>query len=178
MYNNKVVFSFAGGNRALYDFTDKNPDVRCVPLNHLNNDTIIPLNNKLTAINSIFACDLRGQTTSFAYCDGTYTTQYTGIGGQATFVRASQESPGGCSIQCVPSTREVNGEMMSNIMAVLPAGTPIGTPEYFTDYIVTEFGAVRLRGLPMKERAKALIKIAHPDFQDQITAEATEHGMI
>jgi 4-hydroxybutyrate CoA-transferase len=178
MYNDKVVFTFIGGNRALYDFVDQNPAARCVPLNHLNDEGIIRLNHKVTCINAILACDLRGQTTSSAFCDGETATQYTGIGGQATFVRAAQETTGGCSIQCVPSVRDVNGELMSNIIAALPAGTPIGTPEYSADYIVTEYGAARLRGLGMRDRAKVLVKIAHPDFQDQIIAEATKRGMM
>lgn len=177
-YNGKVIFTFAGGTRALYDFVDRNPDARCVPLNHLNDPAIIRLHDNFVAINAILGCDLRGQTVSTAYCTGEGAIQHSGIGGQATFVRAAQESRHGKSIQAMPSTRVVNGVRLSNIVVAFPAGMPVGTPEYFADYIVTEFGAARLRDLGIKDRARALIKIAHPDFHDELEREARARGLL
>ncbi|NMC06507.1 MAG: hypothetical protein GYA24_14920 [Candidatus Lokiarchaeota archaeon] len=178
IYNDKVIFTFAGGTRDLYDFVDNNKDTRCVPLNHLNDTSIIRLHEKFVSINAILGCDLRGQTISSAYHDGGKIVQYSGIGGQATFVRAAQETRGGKSFQCMPSTRVVNGRRVSNIVAYFPAGAVIGTPEYFADYIVTEFGAAKLRHLGVKDRARALINIAHPDFQDEITRDARQFGIL
>lgn len=172
IFNNKVIFTFVGGTNALYKFVDNNPETRCVPLNHLNDLEIIRMHDNFVSINAILGCDLRGQTISTAYHDEQGVIQYSGIGGQATFVRAACESKGGKSFQCMPSIREVNGKRLSNIVVQFPAGTPIGTPEYFTDYIVTEYGAVRLRGLSIRERAKALINIAHPDFREELEKAA------
>jgi acyl-CoA hydrolase len=178
LYNNHTVFTFVGGTKDLYKFVDRNPDTRCVPLNHLNDPAIISMHDNFVAINAILGCDLRGQTISTAYgWDGTIH-QYSGIGGQATFVRAAQDSKNGKSFQCMPSTREVNGKIQSNIVVTFPEGIPIGTPEYFTDYVVTEYGAARLWNLGIKDRAKALIKIAHPDFRDQLEKDAKNRGLL
>jgi acyl-CoA hydrolase len=177
MYNEKVVFTFVGGTKSLYNFVNENPETRCVPLNHLNDPSIISMHDNFVSINAILGCDLRGQTISTAYCSGEGVIQYSGIGGQATFVRAAQESKGGKSFQCMPSTRNLDGKVISNVQVDFPAGTPIGTPEYFADFIVTEFGAVRLRGLGIKSRAKALINIAHPYFREKLKAEAQKKGI-
>jgi acyl-CoA hydrolase len=128
----------------------------------------------MTCIKSILTIDLSGQ--ACAHCIGGQT--YSGLGGAFEFVVGSQLSPGGKSVSCLPSTAVLkDGTEVSNIVARHPTGTRITIPEQCTDWVATEYGAVRLKLLPLEQRAAALIEIAHPRFREQLEREAREIGL-
>ena len=101
---------------------------------------------------------------------------YTGVGGQTVFMLAGAYSPGGKSISVVPSSSvpSTTGDRVSRIVATLTPGTPVTVPRTYIDYVVTEFGIAELRGKTIKQRARALCDIAHPDFKDALEDSARE----
>jgi 4-hydroxybutyrate CoA-transferase len=102
--------------------------------------------------------------------------QFSGVGGQVDFVRGASRSKGGKSIIALPSTAAKG--TVSRIACVLDAGAAVTTSRNDVHYIVTEYGAAELRGKSIRERAKALIAIAHPDFREKLTAQAKEQGLL
>jgi acyl-CoA hydrolase len=129
---------------------------------------------KMTSINSILTIDLTGQ--ACAHCLGNRT--YSGLGGAFEFAFGAQHSPGGKSIVCLPSkTKLKDGREVSNILARHDAGVRITLPEHALDWVVTEYGAVRLKFLNLEWRAKALIGIAHPQFRDELARQAVANGL-
>jgi acyl-CoA hydrolase len=169
----RVVGSFAAGTDKLYDWIDRNPDVVLLPIQEVNSPEAIAAAGRVKSINSSLIADLNGQLAS----DAVGYQQISGIGGQLEFVIGAQRAPGGRSILCLKSTARVGGERVSNIVAALPAGTPVTVPRQYADVIVTEHGAAELRELDVVERAEALIRIAHPDFRAELTRAAEERGV-
>jgi 4-hydroxybutyrate CoA-transferase len=144
----------------LYDFgyTD---DLRRL----IQQDNFVTVNNALVV-------DLTGQVSAEAFDH----RPYTGVGGQTVFMLAGAYSPGGKSISVVPSSSvpSRSGTRVSRIVDCLAPGTPVTVPRTYVDYVVTEFGIAKLRGATLKERARALCDIAHPDFQDSLRERAGE----
>ena len=159
-----MVATFLMGTQALYDFVNHNPDVEMYPSDYVNDSRVIAQNDRMISINSCLSVDLAGQVSS----ESIGLQQISGTGGQVDYVRGSNWSKGGKSIMAMPSTAK-NGTT-SRIVATLTEGTAVTTSRNDVDYVVTEYGVARLRGKSLRERAKALIKIAHPDFREELEA--------
>lgn len=160
----KMVAAFLLGSKKLYDFVDNNPDVLMLPVDYVNNPVIIAQQNKMVSINSCLQVDFNGQVNS----ESMGINQFSGIGGQLDYVRGASMCPNGKSILAMPSTAKKG--TISRIVPVFEAGTTVTTTRTDVHYIVTEYGAVNLRGKSLRERARLLISIAHPNFRDELWA--------
>ena len=166
MHRDKMVANFLMGTRRLYDFVDDNPIVNMFPVNYVNDPFVIGQNDNVVAINSAIQVDLMGQVVA----DTMGPMQFTGIGGQVDFVRGAARSSGGKAIIALPSTARKG--TVSRIVPEIGAGAAVTTMRADVDYVVTEYGVAHLRGKGLRERAGALLDIAHPEFRDQIREEA------
>jgi acyl-CoA hydrolase len=162
----KVVTGFAMGSEALYSFVDDNPAVRFLDIEFVNNPVVIAKNPQVTSINSAIQIDLTGQVCA----DSMGHRIYSGVGGQVDFVLGATFSEHGKSIIALPST--ARGGSLSRLVPALERGAGVVTTRALVDYVVTEFGIAELRGHSLVERARDLIAIAHPDFQEQLAREA------
>lgn len=161
----RMIATFLMGTQKLYDFVDDNPMVGMYPVNYTNDPFIASQNDNLVSINSCVQVDFLGQV-----CSETIGfTQYSGVGGQVDFVRAAARSKGGRSIIAMPST--ASGGKVSKIAPFLDHGAAVTTSRNDVEYIITEYGIAHLRNQTMRDRARALINIAHPDFRDQLKEE-------
>ncbi len=163
----KIVSCFAMGSRRLYDFIHRNPAVAMKETSYTNDTSIIRRNPKVTAINSAIEIDLTGQVCADTI--GTY--QYSGVGGQMDFMRGAALSEGGKPIIALAS---VTGKGESKIVSVLKPGAAVTTTRAHVRFIVTEFGTADLFGKTLKQRAKELIAIAHPNNREKLEKEAFE----
>jgi acyl-CoA hydrolase len=165
--NGYCVTSFLLGTRLLYDFADDNPIIKSLEIDYVNDPRILSQNPKVTAINSAIEIDITGQVCS----DSIGTYQYSGIGGQMDFIRGAALSEGGKPIIAMPS---ITAKGISRIVPFLKQGAGVVTTRGHIHWVVTEYGAVNLFGMNMEQRAKALIKIAHPDHKENLEKEAFE----
>jgi acyl-CoA hydrolase len=163
----KIVATFAMGTRRLYDFMDDNPQVAMLDVAYVNDTAVIRRNPRVTAINSCIEVDLTGQICA----DSIGTRHYSGVGGQMDFIRGASLSPGGKPIIALPST---TSRGTSRIAPVLQPGAGVVTTRAHVHWVVTEYGAVNLYGLGLRQRAKALIGIAHPDHREALDRAAAE----
>lgn len=161
------VTSFMLGTRKLYDFADDNPIIRALDINYVNDPHIISQNPKVTAINSALEIDITGQICA----DSIGTYQYSGIGGQMDFIRGATLSAGGKPIIAMPS---ITSKGFSRIVPYLKPGAGVVTTRGHTHWVITEYGAVDLVGMNLSQRAKALIKIAHPDHREELEKKSFE----
>ncbi len=157
----KSVTAFMIGTRKLYDFVDDNPAFRVMDISYVNDTSIIRQNPGVTAINSAIEIDLTGQVCA----DSIGTYQFSGIGGQMDFIHGASLSAGGKPIIALPS---VTGKGISRITPTLNAGAGVVTTRGHVHWVVTEYGMVDLFGKSLKQRAKALIGIAHPDHRETL----------
>lgn len=157
------------GTKDLYEWAHDNPFVQLFPVEYVNNPTVIACNDALVSINSCIEVDLFGQVAAESFGH----KQATGAGGQVDFVRGATMSNGGKSIIVINSTAARG--TVSKIRLFLSPGSIVTTPRNETQFIVTEYGIADLRGKTNKERAKALINIAHPDFRMQLVKEFMDH---
>jgi len=164
VHRGRIVTSFVAGTRRLYDFVDDNPLVEFHPCDRTNDTALIRLNPRVTAINSALQIDLTGQVCA----DSLGHRIFSGIGGQMDFVRAAALSRGGKAIIALPATAAKG--TVSRIAPVLSEGAGVVTTRGHVHWIVTEYGAVNLHGLTLRERGEALIGIAHPDFRAELAA--------
>ncbi|WMN07948.1 acetyl-CoA hydrolase/transferase family protein [Marivirga arenosa] len=163
----KLVTCFAMGSQELYDFMDDNPVVHMKEAAYTNDTAIIRKNPKVTAINSAIEIDLTGQVCADTI--GQY--QYSGVGGQMDFIRGASLSEGGKAIIAMPSA---TNKGVSKIVPFLKEGAGVTTTRAHVHYIVTEHGVVNLYGKNLRERAKALISISHPDAREELEKAAFE----
>ena len=163
----KIVTCFALGSEKLYDFIDDNPLVHFKEAGYTNDTAIIRKNPKVTAINSAIEIDLTGQVCA----DTIGKFQYSGVGGQMDFIRGASWSEGGKAIIAMPSITK-NG--VSKIVPYLQEGAGVTTTRAHVHYIATEYGVVNLYGKNLKQRAKLLISIAHPNHREQLEKDAFE----
>jgi 4-hydroxybutyrate CoA-transferase len=163
----KVVASFVMGTRRLYDFVDDNPLVALLDAAYVNDTAVIRRNPRTTAINSAVEVDLTGQVCA----DSIGTRQYSGVGGQMDFIRGASLSEGGKPIIALPSTTSA-GE--SRIVPFLKPGAGVVTTRAHVHYVVTEYGTANLYGKTLRQRARALIGIAHPEHREALTKAAYE----
>ena len=157
----RSVTSFITGTRKLYDFVHDNPSIRVMDIGYVNDTSIIRQNPKVTAINSAIEIDTTGQVCS----DSIGTYQYSGIGGQMDFIHGASLSEGGKPIIALPSQ---TNKGISRIVPFLKEGAGVVTTRGHVHWIVTEYGKVNLFGLSLKQRAKALIAIAHPNHREML----------
>ena len=170
---NKIVAAFAAGSQELLDFIDNNPQVEIGDICEVNDPLEIGKNDNFVSINTCIMTDLTGQVAS----EGVGHTQISGSGGQVDFVRGAKCSKGGVSIIALASTHKGKTGPESTICLALPHGTPVTTLRNDVQLIVTEYGVADLRGLSTKQRAKALIAIAHPDFREPLAQQAGQCGL-
>ncbi|MDD5298825.1 MAG: acetyl-CoA hydrolase/transferase C-terminal domain-containing protein [Rhodocyclaceae bacterium] len=169
---NKMVATFALGSAKLYRFMDRNPMLEMHPVNFTNDPCLAGHNNGLITINASLQVDLIGQCGS----ESLGFIPYSGTGGQADFVRAANRSEGGKSFIVLPSTAK--SDSISRIVPTLTPGTHVTTSKNDVNYVVTEFGVAQLRGKTAKQRAEALIGIAHPDFRDKLKEDARQMRLL
>jgi acetyl-CoA hydrolase len=163
----KIIAGFLMGTQRLYDFVDDNPIVELHPTEYINDPFNIAQNDKMVAINSAIQVDLTGQVCA----DSIGTFFYSGVGGQVDFVRGASRSRGGMPIIAMPSTAKDG--TVSRIVPTLTPGSGVVTTRNDVHYVATEFGVADLYGRPIRERAMALVEIAHPSFREEL-AEAAE----
>ncbi|MBB2931261.1 acetyl-CoA hydrolase/transferase family protein [Paraburkholderia silvatlantica] len=162
----KSVFTFAMGDRAMYDFMNDNPSIESYPVSYVNDPHVIAQNERVLSVNSTIEMDLTGACNS----EHVKGHQYSATGGQLDFVRGAYASRGGKSIIAFHST--AGGGRISKIVPRL-AG-PVTTPRTDTHMVVTEYGVANLKGLSSSERARALIRLAHPNVRESLTSQARE----
>ena len=165
LHPGKLVATFLMGTRRLYDFVDKNACVEMRPVDYVNDPRVIAQNEKMVSINSCIEIDLMGQVAS----ETIGLKQFSGTGGQVDYVRGAAWSAGGKSIMAMPSTA-AKGKA-SRIVPFLAQGAAVTTSRNDVDYVVTEYGIARLKGKTLKQRARALIAVAHPDFRPMLEEE-------
>ena len=157
----RSVTGFISGTRELYDFVDDNPEIRVMDIGYVNDPAVISQNPKVTAINSAIEIDLTGQVCA----DSIGTYQYSGIGGQMDFMRGASISEDGKPIIAMPSTTDKG---ISRIVPFLREGAGVVTTRGHVHWVVTEYGIIDLFGKNLRQRAKALIDIAHPDKREEL----------
>ena len=168
----KVVATFALGTKRLYDFMNRNPQLEMHPVDFTNDPFLAGQNDNLVTINASVQVDFLGQCCS----ESMGSTPYSGTGGQTDFVRAANRSKGGKSFIVLPATAK-DGKV-SRITPTLTPGSAISTSKNDVNYVVTEYGVAQLRGKSAKQRAQALIAIAHPDFRDELTEAAKKMNLM
>jgi acetyl-CoA hydrolase len=168
LHPGKVILGFVLGTRKLYDFIDNNPIFEFHPSSYTNDPFIISRNDKQVAINSALEVDLTGQVCA----DSIGYNFYSGIGGQVDFIRGAARSKGGKPIIALPSTAK--NDTLSRLVPHLKEGAGVVTSRGDVHYVVTEYGVAYLHGKTVQERCRALIKIAHPKFRDELIKFARE----
>jgi acyl-CoA hydrolase len=162
------VTTFALGSPDLYHWLDGNAEVAFLPVDVVNDPTVIGANHQLVSINGALSIDLYGQVVA----DNIGGRQVSGVGGHEDFMAGADLHVDAHSLVCMHSTATVGGQVRSRIVPLLPEGSVVSTPRHHTNVVVTEFGAAELAGLTVRERAAALAEIAHPDFRDVLRAAA------
>ena len=159
------VATFLMGTDRLYNYANNNPAVKLMPVDVVNNPAVICQNDNVVSINSCVEVDLYGQVCS----ETVGYKQISGTGGQVDFVRGANLSKNGRTIMAMPSTAAKG--TISKIVPILTEGAAVTTSRCDVNYVVTEYGIAQLKGKTLKDRARALINIAAPDFRDGLIAE-------
>jgi acyl-CoA hydrolase/GNAT superfamily N-acetyltransferase len=172
LHRGKIIATFVMGTQRLYDFVDNNPLVELHPNEYVNDPFVIAQNERMVAINAAIEVDLTGQVCS----DSLGHLFYSGIGGQVDFIRGASRSKGGRPIIALPSTAD--GGRISRIVPQLKPGAGVVTSRGDVHYVVTEYGVADLYGHNARQRAMALIGIAHPDYRHDLLAFAKEQHYV
>ena len=167
-HRGKALYSFAAGSLRMYEFLDDNPYIEAHPVSYVNFPSNIAKNDNLISVNSTIEIDLTGQCCS----ESMGTTQFSGTGGQHDYARGAFDSRGGKSIIAFYSTAK--GGEISRVVPTLARGAIVTTPRTEVHWLVSEYGAANLKGKSTRERAKALIGLAHPKFREELAAAAKE----
>ena len=165
LHRGQSVATFLMGTRRLYDYVSDNPAVAMYPVDYVNDPYVIGQNDNLVSINSCVQVDIMGQVVSTS----AGLRQISGVGGQVDFVRGANLSKGGRAIMAMPST--TGKGKISKIVPFLDQGSAVTTTRNEVNYVITEYGIAKIKGKSLRQRAEALIRIAHPDFRDELTAE-------
>lgn len=171
IHPNKVVTAFALGTKRLYNYVNDNPAFQFLDIDYVNDPHVIRRNHKMVAINSAIEIDITGQVCA----DSIGTYQYSGVGGQMDFIRGSSLSEGGKPIIALPSR---TNKGVSRIVSTLKPGAGVVTTRAHVHYVVTEYGVAYLFGKNLRQRAKALINIAHPDDREELDRACHERFKI
>jgi len=172
LHRGKIIAGFVLGTQRLYDFVDNNAMVEFHPTDYVNDPFVIAQNDNMVAINSAIEVDLTGQVCA----DSIGPRFYSGVGGQVDFIRGAARSKGGKPIIALPSTAK--GGTISRIVATLKPGAGVTTTRNDVHYVVTEYGVAYLHGKTIRQRAEALIGIAHPDYRADLRREAQRLGFL
>lgn len=172
LYRNRTVATFAFGSQRIYDFIDDNPAFLLLPVDFVNDPAVIARHPNFISVNAALEVDLYGQVCA----ESIGSRVVSGTGGQTDYVRGASLSPGGHSFIAFPSTAKHG--TVSRIVPTLTPGALVSTSKNDVDCIVTEYGVAELKGKTLSQRAKALIKIAHPQFRDQLIAAARKQGIL
>lgn len=163
------VFTFAIGDKHLYDFINNNPSMFCLPVSYVNEPNVIGKNNMMTSVNAFIEIDFSGQVNAEFIGH-----QFSGVGGQLDFIRGVHYSEGGKTIIASSSTAK-----QGTLSRIVPRLSSIATDTRLDiDYVVTEYGVAQLKGRSTTERTRQLIKIAHPAFREQLEQQAKQQGFI
>jgi len=165
LHRGKSVASFLMGTRVLYDYADDNPEVAMYPVDYVNDPRVISKIDNMVSINSCVEVDLMGQVAATSIG----LKQISGVGGQVDFVRGANWSRNGRTIIAFASS--LSGGKASKIVKFLAQGAEVTTSRNDVNYIVTEYGIAQLKGQTLRERARRLIDIAHPNFREDLKAE-------
>lgn len=171
-YRNRTIGAFMWGNQHLYDFADGNPMIEILPIRYVNDPFNIAKNNNMVSLNTALEIDLTGQVCSETIAG----KQYSGTGGAWDFAYGAYHAPGGRGVIALQSTAK--GGAISRIVPQLTAGNVVSIPRNIVDHVVTEYGTARLRGKSVRDRALALIAVAHPDFREELRAAARRLQLI
>jgi Acetyl-CoA hydrolase len=171
IHPNKSVTGFALGTRRLYDYVNDNPAFNFLDIDYVNDPHVIRRNDRMVAINSAIEIDITGQVCS----DSIGTYQFSGVGGQMDFMRGAALSQGGKPIIAL-SSRTPKG--ISKIVSMLKPGAGVVTTRAHVHYVVTEYGIAYLFGKNLRQRARALIQIAHPDDREELEKACFERFKI
>ncbi len=164
LHPGKIIAGFILGTKRLYDWVDDNPLIELHPTEYVNDPYVIAQNDRMVAVNSAIEVDLTGQICA----DSIGPKLYSGVGGQLDFMYGASRSKEGVPIIALPST----AKNISRIVSMLKPGAGVVTSRNHVRYVVTEYGVAHLYGKTIRQRAQALINIAHPDFRDQLKREA------
>lgn len=172
IHTGKNIATFTFGSERIYRFIDDNPTFELLPVNYVNDPAVISMHPQFISVNSAVEVDFFGQVCA----ESIGTRHVSGTGGQADFVRGAVQSKCGKSFIAFPSTAQKGAA--SRIRPTLTPGALVTTSKNDVDYIVTEYGAAKLRGRTLSQRTRALINIAHPKFRDELTAQAKKQNIL
>jgi len=172
LHRGKIVASFVIGTRRAFDFVDNNPFMEFHPNEYVNDPMVVARNDNMVAINSALAIDLTGQVCA----DSIGTRIYSGFGGQLDFIRGAARSKGGVPIIALPSTAKEGA--ISRLVDTLIPGSGVVTTRADVHYVVTEYGVANLYGRSLRERARSLIELAHPDFRGELERAAAARNLL
>lgn len=170
VHQGKIIAGFMLGTKRLYEFVHDNPVIELHPTEYINDPFIIARNDRMVSINSAIEVDLTGQVCS----DSIGTRLYSGVGGQVDFIYGASRSKGGIPVIALPATATVKGQTVSKIVPTLRPGAGVVTTRNHVRYVVTEFGAAELYARTIRQRARALIDIAAPEFRGELERKAYE----
>ena len=171
LHPGKIVAGFMLGTKELYDWADDNPLIELHRTEYVNDPFVIAQNERMVAINSAIEVDLTGQVCA----DSIGPKLYSGVGGQLDFIYGASRSKGGVPIIALPSTNTLRtGAVISKIAPLLKHGAGVVTTRNHVRYVVTEYGVADLYGKTIRNRARQLIGIAHPDFREDLSKQAQE----
>jgi acyl-CoA hydrolase len=168
IYDGYSISTFAAGAPELYEWLDGNDAVRFLPVDIVNDPDVIARNDEFVSINGALAIDLSGQVVA----DSLDGRQFSGIGGAEDFLAGAGLELSDRSLVCLRSSLERDGSTVSRILPQLPSGSIVTTPRHQVDVVITEHGIAELQGLTVRQRARALAEIAHPDARDELLAAA------
>lgn len=174
IYKDKFVCTFSMGSEKLYRWLDNNQAVEFLRGRYVNDPCVVRRNARMVSINTCLMIDLTGQVAS----ESIGTHQYSGTGGQTDTAVGAVEGLDGLGKSIIACRATARDGAVSTIVPVLPPGTAVTLHRSNTDWVVTEYGAVRLRGLTVRERTRALISVAHPDFRQDLEIQARQYGFI
>ena len=173
LHAGKIIAGFCLGTQHLYDFVDDNPVFEFRSTEYVNDPFLIAQNDHMVAINSAIEVDLTGQVCA----DSIGPRLYSGVGGQLDFIRGAAHSKGGKPIIALPSTVTTrDGKLLSKIVTMLKPGAGVTTTRNDVHFVATEYGVANLYGKTIRQRVRALIEVAHPDFREQLERDA--HALI
>jgi acetyl-CoA hydrolase len=170
LHPGKIIAGFIIGTKRLYKFVHDNPIVEMHPTEYVNDPFIIARNDRMVAINSAIEIDLTGQVCA----DSIGPRLYSGVGGQVDFLYGASRSKGGIPIIALPATATIKGQVISKMVPTLKPGAGVVTTRNHVRFVVTEHGVADLYGKTIRQRARALIEIAAPEFREELEKKATE----
>ncbi len=171
LHPGKIVAGFILGTKRLYEWVDDNPMIEMHPTEYVNDPFVIAQNDRMVAVNSAIEVDLTGQVCA----DSIGPKLYSGVGGQLDFIYGASRSKGGVPIIALPSVATLrDGTQLSKITGMLKLGAGVVTSRNHVRYVVTEHGVADLYGKTIRQRAQALINVAHPQFREDLQKQAKE----